>query len=200
MEFKPLVGKTKSLNTKAINTFDSASLFSNKWCICCKKNNHTLNDCKFFAMRSVSDRSEFIKKSGLCFGCLKTDHRSKGCTNRLTCPVCNRKHSTCLHDDKKMKTEATKEKKSSLESMPNSTLMQSVDKLTMTDMQSNDANSAVYCSKSVKTSFPTGASISKKIACPIIPIEMKVKGYGKHILHMQPWIRFRRIAFWMKNC
>lgn len=67
-------------------------------CPYCKKINHALNDCKFFRNISQTDKSTFIKKHNLCFGCFQQDHLSKNCNQRLTCDVCKKKHPTILHN------------------------------------------------------------------------------------------------------
>lgn len=69
-------------------------------CFCpyCKKTNHLLNDCTFFSNISYKDKSAFVKKQNLCFGCFKTDHMSRNCTERLTCDICKKKHPTVLHN------------------------------------------------------------------------------------------------------
>ena len=69
-------------------------------CVFCKRQNHTIGDCREFAKSEMADRKLFIKKEGLCFGCLRSGHRSKNCTNRSECKTCKRRHPTCLHDDK----------------------------------------------------------------------------------------------------
>ncbi|XP_030843475.1 uncharacterized protein LOC115924777 [Strongylocentrotus purpuratus] len=47
---------------------------------------------------SLSERHDLIKKSALCFGCLKWGHRSRECRHKKQCAVCGRSHPTLLHD------------------------------------------------------------------------------------------------------
>lgn len=48
--------------------------------------------------------------------CLKSGHRSKVCDNRSVCDICERRHPTCLHEDrskavgKQRITESSKER------------------------------------------------------------------------------------------
>ena len=67
-------------------------------CLCCKKNNHELNDCIYFNKKSQDEKRKFIKDKKICFGCMKSsDHSSKECKNRLSCTKCSGKHPTSLH-------------------------------------------------------------------------------------------------------
>jgi len=68
-------------------------------CTFCKKQYHSLSDCRDFMKKEMTERKDYIKKEGLCFGCLKKGHRSKQCTNRNDCKKCKRKHPTSLHED-----------------------------------------------------------------------------------------------------
>lgn len=61
-------------------------------CVLCEKANHSLNNCRRFMEREVSERHKFIQAKGLCFGCLKPGHRSKECEDQKTCDKCNKKH------------------------------------------------------------------------------------------------------------
>jgi hypothetical protein len=67
-------------------------------CAYCKHDNHELDFCFSFLRKPWSERHEFIKDSKLCFGCLKlAGHRSKQCSDRLTCRTCGKSHPTSLH-------------------------------------------------------------------------------------------------------
>ena len=65
-------------------------------CLMCKKN-HSLGECPAFVQKSLSERETFIRLQKLCFGCLKSGHRSKWCRARLTCAVCGKGHPSVLH-------------------------------------------------------------------------------------------------------
>ena len=66
-------------------------------CSYCKKPHHELKDCYFFKAKPYNERVDYIKRNGLCFGCLKQGHNSRGCTRRMTCAICAKKHPTLLH-------------------------------------------------------------------------------------------------------
>ena len=79
---------------------------SSKYCEYCKKDNHNLSFCRYFAKLSNKTKSEFIRKSDMCYGCLQKGHISKNCTDRLTCSKCSMKHPSVLHDDSRKKAES----------------------------------------------------------------------------------------------
>ena len=66
-------------------------------CSYCNKNNHSMHDCYSFMEKRPDERSEYIKKKGLCFQCLKKGHVARTCTMRSICKKCYLKHPTCLH-------------------------------------------------------------------------------------------------------
>ena len=68
-------------------------------CLYCQKRYHGIVDCRTFINKSSQERSEFILKHGLCFGCLKKGHVSKICPQRSCCRKCSKNHPTSLHDD-----------------------------------------------------------------------------------------------------
>ena len=70
-------------------------------CAFCKKTNHQLDACLRFKTETLENRMNFVKENRLCFGCLKTGHMSLDCRKRLACSTCNKKHPTCLHDERK---------------------------------------------------------------------------------------------------
>ena len=68
------------------------------FCYCCKSNNHEHDKCFFFAKKTRAEEEDFIKKTKLCFGCLKNiNHYAKDCTNKLVCHTCGKSHPTSLH-------------------------------------------------------------------------------------------------------
>lgn len=73
-----------------------------KWpCFVCKSEAHGITRCPTFAVKSIKDRKTFIHENRLCFGCLRKGHMTKDCKRRHTCNTCNRRHPTCLHEDRK---------------------------------------------------------------------------------------------------
>lgn len=78
------------------NTQTSASSTS---CLFCKRQHHSMNECRDFMRKQMPERKDFVRKEGLCFGCLRPGHMSKDCTKRCDCKKCSKKHPTSLHDD-----------------------------------------------------------------------------------------------------
>jgi hypothetical protein len=58
---------------------------------------HDLDQCFEFKERSLSQRKDFLKIKGMCYGCYNRGHIAKFCKQRKLCQihVCN---STALHD------------------------------------------------------------------------------------------------------
>ncbi|XP_054279172.1 uncharacterized protein LOC128997557 [Macrosteles quadrilineatus] len=73
--------------------------FKKRICVCCKKQDHTLTECKQFLKYDVNKRWETVKSNSLCFNCLKTKHRAMTCRNKLACGVngCTYFHNKLLH-------------------------------------------------------------------------------------------------------
>ena len=49
---------------------------------------------------TVDDRSSFLKKNRLCYGCyaeMSSKHTARSCTNKRACKVCHGKHPTVLN-------------------------------------------------------------------------------------------------------
>ncbi|XP_039548042.1 uncharacterized protein LOC120493481 [Pimephales promelas] len=67
-----------------------------KACIFCG-GEHTLDLCRQLEKRVHNEKITFLKKHGVCFGCLCIGHMSRDCRKRLSCKVCSLKHPTALH-------------------------------------------------------------------------------------------------------
>ena len=66
---------------------DSSQLKSLLKCQFCD-DNHDLDDCQFYNELSVEDRSSFLKKIKLCYGCFReimSTHTARTCNNRRVC-------------------------------------------------------------------------------------------------------------------
>ena len=66
-------------------------------CIKCQAA-HALYKCHAFEQLSRPQRKEFVKKSGVCFNCLRTGHGSRECKSTYSCNVCKERHHSMLHD------------------------------------------------------------------------------------------------------
>lgn len=88
--------------TKSNTTTDRtpSNVAFTKPCLCCKRN-HTLVECYQVAEKAHKDKLDFIRKAGLCFGCLVKGHLSKDCRRKLACQICSEKHPTMLHIPRK---------------------------------------------------------------------------------------------------
>ena len=70
-------------------------------CTFCTKNGHQLDVC----MKLLENRLSFVKENKLCFGCLRKGHVSSECRRRLVNSRCNKKHPTCLHEERDTRKE-----------------------------------------------------------------------------------------------
>ena len=82
----------------------------NSKCPACNTNNqHDLDDCKTFMSLSIEERSKFLYKNKLCYGCYKMiskQHNGKSCKQRRTCKICKGNHPTGLHGYKPKKEDS----------------------------------------------------------------------------------------------
>ena len=152
-----IVRRKKLLST----TVDKESVSNNgKYCEFCKKNNHYLSSCLFFQKQNLKEKSEFVKKSNLCFGCLRKGHISSKYTTRLTCSVCNRKHPTLIHDPEK---EVKQELPNPTEPIP-------------------PAVTTCSACSAVGNAIEAGNTSSKiRIVPPILPAKIRVQGCSKFV-------------------
>lgn len=74
---------------------------SGRMCPCCDRKRHLLNTCWAFEKLNVDERWDIVRRSGVCFGCLKPGHRTSSC-NECGCPVqgCTRRHHELLHKER----------------------------------------------------------------------------------------------------
>lgn len=103
-------------NTKGKNTTEEVKeVYSTKPkppCPICKDETHGLTRCPTFAAKSMEDKRAFIRENNLCYGCLRKGHSSKNCKKRHTFGTCNRRHPTCLHEERENQSTEASEKQS----------------------------------------------------------------------------------------
>ena len=68
-------------------------------CLYCEKDNHTTAACFRLAKQPYDKQQDFVKRSRLCFACLKPGHMTRQCQKRSQCGKCNKSHPTSLHKD-----------------------------------------------------------------------------------------------------
>jgi len=68
-------------------------------CVACKSGQHPLFKCDKFKRLDIPKRIEVVKGAGLCYNCMRS-HIGKAC-KYTNCTICQRKHNTLLHLDKK---------------------------------------------------------------------------------------------------
>ncbi|XP_018393360.1 PREDICTED: uncharacterized protein LOC108772337, partial [Cyphomyrmex costatus] len=64
-------------------------------CHVCGKN-HNIQNCEEFQAMSQGEKSDAIKKAGLCFNCFRANHKVSAC-KASSCRKCDRRHHTLLH-------------------------------------------------------------------------------------------------------
>ena len=89
---------TQKTTSFATNVSADCNRLDQSLCLFCQQP-HDLDNCKFFAKKSIHDRRDFIKDKRLCFACYGNDHFSKGCTHKRKCTICGKPHPTALHVD-----------------------------------------------------------------------------------------------------
>lgn len=50
--------------------------------------------------KEVSDRVKFVRAEKICFGSLSSGHLSMSCNIRSVCNTCNKRHPTCLQEER----------------------------------------------------------------------------------------------------
>lgn len=86
---------TRERNYSRQDTSTSSSLFTKSTndfklrCVYCEGEHYSAS-CK--SVVNAKDRKDMLRKSGRCFVCLKTNHKSKDCNSPRTCRHCNNKH------------------------------------------------------------------------------------------------------------
>ena len=62
---------------------------------------HTLNSCRLFRSKPLSERKEYIRENGYCFRCCgPKKHLQRKCKETVKCGVCSKSdHPTALHPD-----------------------------------------------------------------------------------------------------
>ena len=102
--------KADEKNEMAVEQTETVTSTKCKFC----DGNHDLDDCQFYHEITVDDRSSFLKKNRLCYGCyaeISPKHTARSYTNRRTCKICQGKHPTGLHGYKRKNKKSPDEAK-----------------------------------------------------------------------------------------
>jgi len=70
---------------------------SSSKCLFCNESNHFYFKCQTCLQWSQAQRSEAVKKHGLCYNCIKSGHGVSQCPSAKSCKTCGSKHHTFLH-------------------------------------------------------------------------------------------------------
>lgn len=89
-------GRKKLSLATGVQTCHAAQIPDQVVCLSCGKDNHDLSMCWSFSRKDEDEKVKFIVERGLCLGCLRQGHLSKGCRNRLKCDYCGRKIASNL--------------------------------------------------------------------------------------------------------
>lgn len=84
---------SQSLSQKSPPIKDHASSFPCSYC----QGKHAMTSCPALSKLPFSQKSDFIKGKGLCFGCLKPGHVKRICRNKALCGHCGGRHPTVMH-------------------------------------------------------------------------------------------------------
>lgn len=82
--------------TETLGGKECSKRFVNEICLFCE-GEHSLDSCNKLAGKSHGEKMNFLKKRGICFGCLCTGHISRDCKKRSICKICHLKHPSLLH-------------------------------------------------------------------------------------------------------
>ena len=71
------------------------------YCLYHKRDGHSLEDCKAFREKSLEEKTDWIQTAGLCFLCLKENHRARECNSKVSCKICGyNRHIALIHKEK----------------------------------------------------------------------------------------------------
>ena len=91
-------GKRKQLKTYAITSNKNTSRLLNPCPLC--QRDHDLDKCEDFMKKSTEDRSKFLAKNKLCYGCympISSDHNARSSKKKRVCTIYKETHPTGLH-------------------------------------------------------------------------------------------------------
>ena len=142
-------------------------------CSFCKKTNHKLDSCIHFNRKSHEEKIEYLRSNNLCFACLRYGHRSSGCTDKMECSKCMRKHPTCLHNDG-----FSQQPRLQNQSTRYGSEIQNIELQGANEPRSVDGTDSTVLA--MKCTADKGAGVCKTI-CAVIPVKVRVQGTERFI-------------------
>ncbi|XP_055520958.1 uncharacterized protein LOC129715113 [Leucoraja erinacea] len=91
---------------------EDAPTRNNEFCPFCDEVGHTIRWCRKFKEKKYEKKMDFLKRNGICYGCLKKGHMVKDCKCPIVCDKCKQNHPDVLHTVKK-EPDHTEQKKES---------------------------------------------------------------------------------------
>ncbi|XP_055487690.1 golgin subfamily A member 6-like protein 7, partial [Leucoraja erinacea] len=91
---------------------EDAPTRKNEFCPFCDEVGHTIRWCRKFKEKKYEKKMDFLKRNGICYGCLKKGHMVKDCKCPIVCDKCKQNHPDVLHTVKK-EPDLTEQKKES---------------------------------------------------------------------------------------
>lgn len=101
---------------------EHSKITNNRICLFCG-GEHSLDVCNKLTRRSHSEKMNFLKTRGICFGCLHTGHISRDCKKRSICNICSLKHPSLLHIYSYDKEDTSDKKKAEFKSAVGSAMV-----------------------------------------------------------------------------
>lgn len=92
-----LRGSNFATTVTTVNRKENKGNGYEKSCLNCKGCGHTLESCILLEKKAHSEKMNFLKTNGVCFGCLCIGHISKECRKRLSCKICCSRLPSMLH-------------------------------------------------------------------------------------------------------
>lgn len=106
-----------------------------KYCKFHEREGHNLDECRVFLRKTLQDKTDWIKKAGLCFRCLAEKHIAKNCHAVVKCEKCSSdRHQTLLHLERINKNQDKEEVNSSCTELCDGTRGLSCSKIVLLDI------------------------------------------------------------------
>ena len=90
-------GKVDSTKLRGNPTKCLVSINNSPQCPKCKLNDHFIYKCPHFINLNPNERRNFVKRSALCFNCLRPGHGVNTCSSKGKCRECQKQHHSMLH-------------------------------------------------------------------------------------------------------